>query len=1620
MAQRKPFSGLRTYSRPLQNDLRKLERDLANIDARLASLIPGENIGSQNTGSGLVNHAFRHATRRGALYGQDPIDVYEFDWARAHIFQPRDDTIPITIRGNIVVDNTTDLLEIFDTPGNQALEINYARQHSINAAPQTAYLNIKGDGGAPFTPTDIAELEAWYDFNDSSTLTLSGIEIVTCTDKSGNGHTLTGTESGPSTTGPFRPQIRSDDPYFTTLGMNAALTIGDTLDGSDEITYFSVPSFTLEEFTFTCIIRHNEPDPSTYATPILIGEHHLQTGDVNYVTTWLASTTPTDLTEPTWRYRGGAAKNYGAELDVQVFYDQTLANNTPTTRRARWNILTVVVSKTSSTSFRCMRARVNGTEHLSTESGGSGTIQSGATSDFVIDVLLGPGIACGEFLLFDGELPLADITLVENYLADKWSMNNTYFSEAQETAGNALDPNDVRLGGVAVDMVAGFDSDDLRRVYIDGDGKFGLDIDPTIRLQVKDTVEQFRINNTDSIYASFTVASTTGNLTLSTAGGSTGNLVLSPLGDIVMTPTGDNVTIEGNTNAQLTLINNAAVDASFTVDSSGNLTIAADGDMTLTPTGNDFVLGVSNSTNKTITVQHTSGSGNGTITYTGSEWQFVPDISSASLDATLTALAAFNTNGLLVQTAADTFAGRTLQPPAAGITITNPAGTAGDPTFVLANDLLALEDLGSTGFAVRTGTDAWAQRTLTASTGVQVSDGNGVAANPAFSLNITGLTSTTVANGDEVAVYDVDAAAHRKVTALSIAQLAAVSGGAVPDTRQVIAGLGLIGGGALSSDVTLDVVSLNGGIVVNANDIELKLQTTSGLTIGASGLAVDDTIAGAGIGIASKVLSITSGNSAIVVDTDGVTLTLASTSGLNTTSGLALDDSVAGAGLDITSKVLRVVSTNTGITVGASDITLALASPSGLNVTSGLALDDSVAGTGLTITSKVLNVIGGTGITANANDVALNIVGLTTTTISSGDFIPFADVSDSNTPKKIAFSDFNATLSHSALSGYVADEHVPHTSVELTVAGTADQITSSAGAQDITTDRTWTLSIANNPILPGTGSVTVPDGTTAQTPGSPTNGMIRYDTDTDLFMAYQNGGWEQMINSGSGVVGGSNTQFQYNDAGNFNGAEVYWDSANVRMRLEDGSSSTSGVSTARDNILVTGTNTGMSFRGTTMGIGFINSLSGTEAAILGVSVSPSTTMSHYISGNETFRVSSSAITALNGADFTLGTTGCVFDFATSGKATSSVAAASGSCAFDFADTISRAADEMTFRVRNTTTSKEMMRILGTGETLFGYASSISGYSDVVVSFINSDTTAGRDFAAGMVGANLHSDTGVTQERLHGFVGIAGTTTATGMSTNFMCGVIGNASSSPDSSFSGKSAAGVVGRLVASTNTLVVLPFDKDDVGSSSFGTFSGSWDEAACLWADGGVIYNSGGPPFTAPTNAPTIAMGARLAIPSITDNEAWGFRVVGINTLGSPTYYGAPVAASVGAGYLSWPDFGSRRTHLHFEPGELDDITSANAFGDVIFHDGDDGSNAPDGLHQFIYDSASAAANLQRAYLLPQLDQLTAGGGTGAAPALSSQLPNGTAVSTPNWIKVKIDDGSDYGLLVWMPVWTV
>lgn len=104
-------------------------------------------------------------------------------------------------------------------------------------------------------------------------------------------------------------------------------------------------------------------------------------------------------------------------------------------------------------------------------------------------------------------------------------------------------------------------------------------------------------------------------------------------------------------------------------------------------------------------------------------------------DVDLDALAALASTGMVARTAAGAAATRTLTAPAAGITVTNGDGVAGNPTLALADDLAAVEGLTTAGIAVRTGASTWATRILTGTANVvTVTNGSGGAGDPTIDI----------------------------------------------------------------------------------------------------------------------------------------------------------------------------------------------------------------------------------------------------------------------------------------------------------------------------------------------------------------------------------------------------------------------------------------------------------------------------------------------------------------------------------------------------------------------------------------------------------------------------------------------------------------------------------------------------------------------------------------------------------------------------------------------------------------------------------------------------------------------------------------------------------------------
>lgn len=89
----------------------------------------------------------------------------------------------------------------------------------------------------------------------------------------------------------------------------------------------------------------------------------------------------------------------------------------------------------------------------------------------------------------------------------------------------------------------------------------------------------------------------------------------------------------------------------------------------------------------------------------------------------------------------------------------------------------------------------------------------------------------------------------------------------------------------------------------------------------------------------------------------------------------------------------------------------------------------------------------------------------------------------------------------------------------FTTLGATGNVTLGDAAGDEVTHNAGTVNVPNNLIYSGTGSLTMPNGTTAQRPGSPAEGMIRYNTTEDEFEGYADGAWGSI--GGGASAGGA-------------------------------------------------------------------------------------------------------------------------------------------------------------------------------------------------------------------------------------------------------------------------------------------------------------------------------------------------------------------------------------------------------------------------------------------------------------------------------------------------------------------
>lgn len=452
--------------------------------------------------------------------------------------------------------------------------------------------------------------------------------------------------------------------------------------------------------------------------------------------------------------------------------------------------------------------------------------------------------------------------------------------------------------------------------------------------------------------------------------------------------------------------------------------------------------------------------------------------------------------------------------PSAGLTITGaPIQNTGTLTFTLVNDLAAVEGLTGSGLAARIGADTWATRSIAGTSGnILVSDGDAVAGNPTINLATVG-TAGSFGSGSVVPTFTTDA--FGRVTAVSEVAIALT----LNDLSDVV----------VSSPTNGQILTFNGTEWVNtaptggSGTVTSVAATapTAGFTITGSPITSSGTLVFA---LANDLAAIEAlATTGIAVRTAAETWTtrsLASGQNITVTSadGVAGNPSIAlsgvvpiangGTGLSALGTALQVLRVNAGGTAleyatlagGGSVTSVATAQPA----------------EGLTITGSPITTAG-TLTFALANDLAaiegLNGTGFYTRTgtdtwAARSLTQPTSGLTITNPAGTAGNPTFALANDLAAVEGLATTGIAVRTSADTwatrTIQGTTNQITVTNGAG---TGGDPTVAIATNPIIPGTGSIQVPAGSTAERTDPPSNGMIRFNTTLNQYEAWNTDRW---------------------------------------------------------------------------------------------------------------------------------------------------------------------------------------------------------------------------------------------------------------------------------------------------------------------------------------------------------------------------------------------------------------------------------------------------------------------------------------------------------------------------------
>jgi hypothetical protein len=161
------------------------------------------------------------------------------------------------------------------------------------------------------------------------------------------------------------------------------------------------------------------------------------------------------------------------------------------------------------------------------------------------------------------------------------------------------------------------------------------------------------------------------------------------------------------------------------------------------------------------------------------------------------------------------------------------------------------------------------------------------------------------------------------------------------------------------------------------------------------------------------------------------------------------------------------------------------------------------------MTSLIYQTNGGGSLTLQATNTASNPV-LTLPAVT-GNVITSGDVGTIT----------NTMLGITAINNVTIGASTPSTGVFTVLSSTSGNYNGTIGATTPSTGAFTSITTTQDSILGGTGQVTLPNGTTGQRSGSPTAGMIRFNSTFSQFEGYTGSAWG---NIGGGATGGGGDQ----------------------------------------------------------------------------------------------------------------------------------------------------------------------------------------------------------------------------------------------------------------------------------------------------------------------------------------------------------------------------------------------------------------------------------------------------------------------------------------------------------------